>query len=413
MSTPANNIPAPSAAPAGAPAVAAPTPAPAPSAAAAIPNPVLSLQDYDRLASASLLANSTPEPQPATATPAPGQEPAPVAAPVADPNVPTADQQPNVGLAVSPTTSDDVPEVTPEELAQLNEPGQRALKAEREERKAAKAEARELKAKLAELEAKLSATPAVAKPPQDPAAVPAPAVTTPSVATPALADCNTFEAVEARALSAAQTEATVTELQTQLASQGHEAVAAQLAQAGIAKIGSTPIAEATPEIIDGFLKSAMAGARLTQAQVAPRTRFIAQQAESWKAATAVLPELNTVGSLLHKQVAALIQSNPMLKSYPNWPQIAAKMILGDQAFAKMQAPPAKAPAAPAKPAAIKPAPATIPPPVATALRAAPGAPATSSSALPQSKRLDELSAKLANGTASLTEVDEYGRMSLG
>jgi hypothetical protein len=301
-----------------------------------------------------------------------------------------------------------VPDPTPEELSVLNDAGQRALKAERDERKAARKEVRELKAKLAELQKQPAP-----KPPQpvipDPAAAVPPVVATPSVPTPALADCQTFEAAEARGLAASQTEIQALTLQTQLQRQGAEAVSAQLAQLGIQKIGETPVAEASPEVLADFLGTVIAGAKMTQAQVAPRKRFIATQNASWQAAVQVLPEMDDVKSPVHQQIAAFVRANPNVKAMANWPLVCAKLFLGEKAF-NTQAQPAPAKTAPA---VIKPAPATMPAPVARTLHAAPGAPSSSAAAVPHSNRLAELSSKLTNGTATLADVDEYGRLSMG
>ena len=310
-----------------------------------------------------------------------------------------------------------MPEVTPEELSQLNEPGQRALKAEREARKAAKAETRELKARLAELEAQVAAPPAneppaANEPTPEPAAQPVAAAPTPSVATPALADCHTFEAVEARGLAAVNTENLVVGLQTKLARNDVAGVVAELAANGVQKLDNVPLAEATPEALTDFLQSALAGAKLTQAQMAPRQRFIAVQNQSWQAAAQVLPAMNNVKSPEYQAIAQFVQANPVVKSMPNWPQIAVKLLLGERAFNAKGAPAPAAAKPGAKPAAIRPAPATVPAPVAPALRAAPGAPSTSASALPASKRSDELSALIASGKATLAQVDEYARTSL-
>jgi hypothetical protein len=53
-----------------------------------------------------------------------------------------------------------------------------------------------------------------------------------------------------------------------------------------------------------------------------------------------------------------------------------------------------------------PAPARV---VPRAVRSAPGAPRTATSALPQTNAGDAIAAKMANGTASLAEVQEYTR----
>lgn len=390
-----------SAAPAGTPApvVPPPTAAPAPSANAADPT---KLEYYDHKAAESILAAATAPSGAATAPVATGQEPAPVA-PNAQPAALEAPAAP-----VQPTgQEDEIADPTAEELAVLNEPGQRALMAERQKRKDARTENLALKAELAELK-KAPAAPVVPDPAKPPQPQPA-AVSTPSVATPALADCQTFEAVEARAVSAAETEAQVIGLQTQLQRQGAEAVAAKLTELGVKQIGEVPVAEATPEAIGDFLQTALNGARMTQTQAAPRKRFLESQNQSWNAAAKILPEMNDMNSATHKAIAGLVKANPTVTQYPNWPQIAVKLYLGEQAFNKLAAP---APAAPAKAAAIVPAPSTVPAPVVPALRSAPGAPAISGAAQPASKRMDELSAKLQNGTATMAEVDEYGRRSV-
>lgn len=435
MPEPKTTLTAPSAAPAGAP-VNAPSPASAPSAPTAT---VLTLADYDRLAAESLLANaappSIPTPTPVTppaAAPAPdgtqgtaGTDPQAAATPAAAPG-----QEPSPAAAPAvvqtPGTEEEIGDPTPEELAQLNEPGQRALKAERQARKDARAEVRTLKQQLAALQTQLAGPPAETPTPpagpaeepagQRPALPPAPAAT-PSVATPALADCHTFEAVEARSLAAAQTEAEVSSLQNTLQYQGAPAVAQALANRGIEKIGTTPIGEATAEELAGFLNSVLYGTKQTQLQAEPRKRFLVTESQSFAAAVKRLPDLENPKSETYRRVAAFVQQNPQVKTNANWPLIVAKLYLGEMAFNQAATPagtPGAVPAAqPRRPTAIAPAAATMPAPAAPPARQAPGAPAISTAALPQGNRLQELSGKIEKGTATLKEVDEYGRLSMG
>ena len=347
--------------------------------------------------------------EPAPAAPAApavsaGQEPSPAPTPPATPEVPAAAAPP---VQPSGTEPDDIPDPTPEELALLNEPGQRALKAEREARKAAKTESRALKAKLAELEAKLAAPPAPVEPEAPTTTLPS---ATPSVATPALADCNTFAEAEARGLAAAQTEARVIGLQNVLQYQGPEAVAAKLAELGVANIGGRPVAEATPEQLAGFLSTTLAGTKMTQLQVEPRKRFIAQLGTAYQQAVKIVPEMADATSPVHKQLAAFVAANPVVKSDPRWPLLVAKLYLGELAWAAKNK---SAPTPPPAPRTIVPAANTIPIPIVPPLRAAPGAPARSSAALPPSNRLAELSEKINSGKATLKEVDEYSALAVG
>ena len=313
------------------------------------------------------------------------------------------------GVEPRPGIEEEIAEPTAEELAVLNEPGQRALKAERDKRKAARAKIVELESELAKLRAPAEPAPKTPEVPAAPATPPN--VSTPSVATPALADCHTFEAIEARSLEAAKTEAQVVGLQNVLQYQGPEAVVTELAALGVTKIGETAVAEAKPEQLAGFLATTLAGTRMTQLQVEPRKRFIVQQAQAYQQAVKVLPELQDKNSAAHKQCEAFVQANPQVKANANWPLLVAKLWLGEQQFEMKLKVPAAASAT--RPTVIVPAPSTVAAPIVPALRPAPGAPARSASALPQSNRADELSGKITAGTATLKEVDEYSALAVG
>lgn len=238
----------------------------------------------------------------------------------------------------------------------------------------------------------------------------------PSIPTPNLADCHTLEAVEARGLAAAQTEAQVTELQNTLQYAGPEATATALAGMGVQRIGDTPIAEATPAQLAQFLGSALSGAKLTQLQVEPRKRFLAQANASYAQAVKILPAMADERSLERQAILAFARANPIVLQRPDWPVIAAKFYLGEQAFDRQAAgtprPAAPAATVPARPPVIVPDPKTIPATPVLPFSSAPGAPTRSTAALPAANRTDELSAKIASGKASEDEVDEYARLSL-
>jgi hypothetical protein len=109
----------------------------------------------------------------------------------------------------------------------------------------------------------------------------------------------------------------------------------------------------------------------------------------------IVPELSDVNSQAFKAAVRLVNENPLLRQRPDWPVVVAKLWLGEQAFSAKQAKPAGAAVAPARPA-IKSTP-----------KSAPGAPRTSTAALPQPSSNDTLKAKIANGTATLAEVQAY------
>jgi hypothetical protein len=324
---------------------------------------------------------------------------------------PAASESPAVGSdqvesdAPPPPTADgDDAEPSAEELAALSEAGRRALMAERQKRKEAREEARLLREKVAELEARLKsqppeeASPGDADKPADPN-IPAPAAVAPVVAQQPLADCQTFEAVDARVMQAATAEAQALKLQRILQRQGAEQAAAELAKLGVQRIGDTPVAEATDEQLEEFLSTVYEHARFSQAAAPARKQFLAQQAQSFERARSDVPELADPKSDRARRFVAIVQRNPWLRTMgPNWPEIVATQLLGEEVRAQRRtAQVAKAP--PTPPLAPQPPP-----------RPAPAAPRRSATAEPRRTEADEIGQKVLAGSATLEELGRLARL---
>lgn len=351
------------------------------------------------------MAEPTPTQTPAaTPTPTPSQE-SPLETPVAE--VPTAEPVPAVAPVPVPGAEEgDEPEPTAEEQATWTDGEKRlhgALVKERAARKEARATARQLSERLEQLESKLNAPAPAAPVATNPAAAPTPSVPG------SLSDCNTFEMVDARVRQAAAMETRAYKLQQTLLRNGVEAVLPQLAQEGIvvengqlveAKTKQI-IGAATAEDVGDLLSRAYEVSRLTQAEAQPRKQFLAQRSQSWENASKYVPGLNQPNSPEYQQIARVVQNNPQLATHPEGPMIAVKLYLGEQALAGKL------------PAQMKAAPTTATAPAKPALKSAPGAPRASAAALPPTNRLVELQTKLANGTATMKEVDEYSSMNIG
>lgn len=260
-----------------------------------------------------------------------------------------------------------------------------ALVKERAERKEARKEVRALEQKLEELTAKLTTNAPKAEP-TGPVADPASAPSAPD----GLADCKTFEEVDRRVVSAAATESQAVRLQQMLNRNGVEAVAEKLKASGVTSIGNTPIDEASADEVGEFLAAVYEGSRMTQAQANVRKDWIVKNNQSVTQAVQIIPELNDKASPAYQFALKTAMENPVLLRNPNWPVTVAEMWLGKQAFSAKTGKPA-APAAPK--AAPKPS--------------APGAPRTSVAAMPQASQHDALAAKIAAGTASMQEVQQY------
>jgi len=390
--------------PSGTPAAAAPGNSaaqipPAPSAAASATPQPLTLADYDRLASQSLQANETPISPAAPERPAvvPGKE----SPPEPTPTVPGTSDNMSAAQAAEPPAppvadAEEDPEPTPEELAGLGEAGKRALQAERQKRKDARAENAELRQRLDALEAKLN-------PPPPPAAEPIPAPAAAPVAPVyGLEDCQTFEAVDARAMQAVSTEATVLRLQRTLARNGVDAVVPLLKAEKVEQIDGVPVEQAGEEAISEFLSGVYEKTRLDQVQAEPRKQFLANRARNFQSAAQIVPEILDAKTDQAKLFNNLMREQPILRSLPNGPELAAKLILGHEVFTSRKTKTATNP----PPVPLTPAPQPTP-------KSAPAAPRRSSEAIPQISELDTLRAKLAAGTATTAEVDRYSALALG
>ena len=383
------------------------TPPAAPSAPASSPAPQ-PLADYDRLATESLRANHAEPAEPAPAAPAVAPE---SLAPTGPESPPVEPKPPgDEGTPASVPDDDAEAEVSPEILATLNDAGKRALQAEREKRKSARAELKAVKEQLAELQTKLNAPPATPPTPaKDAEAAPAnpPAPTAPSADEGVLVDCDTFEAITARAMQATRAETAALRLNQVLLNEGIEAVLPQLAEYGLVveneKLldaqSKRVIGDATAKTVGNFITNVFEGARTTQAQAEPRRQFLLQRLANWESAAKILPTINDINSAEFKAISGLINARPELRARADGATIAVKLYLGELAWN------AKLP----KPAAATPPPK---PPVTPALPAAPGAPRTSGAALPKVSERDELANKIKAGTATLAEVDRYSTLSL-
>lgn len=354
-------------APTDAPAI----PAAAPSAAPSVPTSPTTLDDFSLLASQSMQAPA-PEVAPAEPTPPPAPV-APEESPVA--TVAAADPLPAEAEADADAPSAEV-------LASLNEAGRRALQAEREKRKEARTEVRLLREQLEALQKQITQ-------PETPATPPAPEAPTPRVAVPpVLAECTTFEAVDARAMQAVQQEALAMQLNTTLATQGLDAVIEQFKANGIEKLDNRPLEAYDAGQMAAFLSNKYQQARTVQLNAEPRKQFLVQEARSLEAAVKLVPEIKDAKSPRAQKFAAIVNQNPWLKQQgPNWPQVAATYLLGMERSQTATTQPAPVAAAPAPPA-----------------RPAPSASRITTAALPAPDAGQELSVRLANGTATLEEV---------
>jgi len=387
---------------------ATPTTSPsAPSAPAADPT---RLEYYDRLAAEALTGTpetpaNVPGPEPPPETP-PAPEPA---APAADPNAPPA--TPAAPAEPGAPAAEDDAEPSPEEQAGWSEGEKRmhsALRKEREKRKEARTELKSLREQFAALEAKVNASPPQPAPTPPDGAAPAPTAPAPAPAAMAghgpLADCDTFEAIDARVMAAGQMEAKAVHLQTLVGLGQRDAVLKALTGEKVAEIDGVPLAEASDVQLSQFLAGVHGGAVAVREARDGRKLFLQQQAQSWHQATQILPELaSDPKSERARQFAALANQNPQLRQLgPHWPELLATQILGLELRGKN------------KPVAKPPATATVttPPPPPPPPRPAPGAPRTSAAAVPQPKELEALRAKLANGTATLAEADRYAVLCL-
>jgi hypothetical protein len=348
---------------------------------AAAPAPS-TLNDFAELARKSIAGELPATPAPPVVEP--GQEPSPELTPA----------EPAEPLPAAPeAAAGDEP--TADEMATWTEGEKKlhgALVKERTESKDARAELRAVKEQLAEIQKQIKPPPATPAEPVSPAGQP----TTAPSAGEMLADCQTFEAVDARVTQAAATESEANRLQQMLNRNGVEAVAERLKASGVEKIGGTPLAEASADLVGDFLAAVYEGARMTQAQAQPRKVWLAQNQQSLAAAVQLFPELGDKQSPAFQSAQRILVENPLLRQRSDWPVLLTKLYLGEQAYMAKTKPAASA--APAVKAAPKPP-----------AKAAPGAPRTSVAALPRTGANDALSAKIKAGTASLAEVQEYTR----
>lgn len=382
MPTETLEAPAPSAvAPTPEPAAAPVTPAAAPVAPSA-PVPMTTLEDLNRYALQAIRAT---EP---TASPSPEAPPETPAAPES----PAAPAEPEGSAAPAPVATGE--DISAEEQAQLSEAGRRALVAERQKRKEAREEVQQLREELAALKAKLE-TPATPPEATPPANSPAP-VTMPSMDQP-LGDCMTLEAVDARAMQATQTLADAKRIQKVLVRQGAEQAAAELAKLGVTHIGTTPLAEATNEQIETLLDTAEANADKAKEAAPMRRQFLVNQVQSFIRARHDVPELADPKHPRAQRFAQITNANPWLRQMgPNWPELVATQLLGEEARAKAATGRKPAPV-PTPPLAHEPTP-----------RPAPAAARTVPAAAPRSTEADELAAKVKAGTASIEDFNRLG-----
>lgn len=350
--------------------------------------------DIDRYASASLMASI------------PSEEPAPTAVPANESPAAAAEGTPPVEPAPesvqTPGTDDPDAEPSPEVLATLNEAGQRALKAERQQSKEARAKVRELQAQLDQLQS--PPPPAEPAAPAPAAVEPPPAPVTPSVP-PSLAACHSLEAVDARVQLAVAGESTATELILALQRNERDTVLQGLRAEGIEAIGETPLDQASDAQISSLLVKALRNAKTEQLAAPQRKTLLMQTAENWNRVAEVLPELKDQKSPVWQKMAQIVQTRPELRSRADGPLLAAKLYLGELAWnAKLPQPAAATATAPAPPPSAKP---VIPP-----LRSAPGAPRTTVAAAPVVSERDQITERIDKGTATLADIDRLGALSV-
>jgi hypothetical protein len=178
---------------------------------------------------------------------------------------------------------------------------------------------------------------------------------------------------------------------------GVQPVAEKLKASGVTAIGATPIEEANADQIGEFLASVYEAARMTQAQAPIRKNWLAQNHQSLAEAVKIIPDLTDPKSASFKAAQEAVQQNPLLRNNANWPILIVKHLLGTRALEERNKP------------ATQPAPAVTPKIPARPSKPAPGAPKTSTSAIPRLNGNDALKTKMADGTATLAEVQEYTR----
>lgn len=382
-------------------------PSTAPSAVAT-PNPPsvpATADDFAALASLSLARNAEPPP-PAPAPAAAPESPAAIESPATAPAATVATTETPVEPAApsAPVAPDEDAEPSAEVLASLSDAGKRALQTERERRKEARAESRVLRERLEALEKQFATKTPEPIAPATPPSEPAP---TPSVQGAPLADCNTFEAVDARAMQAIKQEALAMRLNSVLVTEGLPAVVEQFKANGIEKLGAKTIDEVTAPEMARFLADKFESAREIQVSAEPRKQYLLAQAQSWQSAGKLVPEITDPKHPRAQKFAAIVNGNPWLRAQgPNWPMIAAKYLLGDESATKTittAQPPSTAAGngVPALPVSPPPAP-----------KSAPGAPRNSAAAIPKPNEADELAAKLANGTATPDEMNRYASLAV-
>lgn len=271
-----------------------------------------------------------------------------------------------------------------------------ALKKERALRKEQKNELKELKDKLAELTSKLEGPrPPEPQPPAPPQPVPQPR---------AMEQCTTPEQVEALNVQAIAMDSQMTRLSAALQRNNIAGVVQALKGQGKQKIGETPIDDATPEQLSEYVTSVQEGARYIQAQAQPRIRYLQQQGQSFIEARKLIPELADPKSARAQKFVGIVNANPwLLQQGANWPVIAAKYLLGDE---RTSAP------APTPAAATAPIPVPQPAPQPATARPAPAAPRTAAVAPAPKNELQNLRAKLADGTATEADLDRYAVLSI-
>jgi hypothetical protein len=185
-------------------------------------------------------------------------------------------------------------------------------------------------------------------------------------------------------------------LQNLLNRNGVEPVVERLLASGVENINGTPVADASADQIGEFLATVYENTEAIKAQAPIRKDWLVQNQQHLLTAVKAVPEFADPNSAAFKAGLRIVQENPALRARADWPVVVAKLFLGEQGFdSKMK--PQAAPVPTPKPA---------PRPTA---KPAPGAPKNSVAALPQAGGNDALKAKMANGTATKQEVQEYTR----
>jgi len=275
-----------------------------------------------------------------------------------------------------------------------------ALQKERQARKDAKTELKQQRESFDALKQEFDTLKAKLNPDPTKPVTPAPAPAAPIVGSGPLADCTTFEAVDARVMQAATTEATAERLQTILTRQGVGPVVEALKQMNVTQLNGMPLAEASDAQLGDFLTSVKEGAKMTQLSAEPHKRYLVNQANSWDQAKKLLPELLTDAKSARTQQFLRMATPAVRAMGPGWPLMVATQVLGAEAAARMSAPVA--------PPVITPQPTPAPLPTV----AAPAAPRVAPASGPQASELDQLRTKMEKGTATDDEVDRYAVLSL-